>query len=67
MLGDYSLMIFLAFIGKYGVNIPPKSLSRFVPKILILFKVITHMAEEIKYGKGNQRVGCGGTIPRPCV
>ena len=60
-------MTFLTFIGMYGVNIPPKEMPRFVPKILILFKIITHMAEERKYGKGNQRVGCGGTLPRPSI
>ena len=65
MLGDYSLMNSLTFIGMYGVNIPPKELPRFLPKILIFLKIIMHMDEERKYVKGNQGVGCGGTLPRP--
>ena len=58
-------MTFIAFIGMYCVNIPPKSLHKFVYEILIFLKIFTHIAKERKYGKGNQRIGCGGTLPRP--
>ncbi len=50
MLGDYSHMSFLTFIGMYGVKIPPKALLKLATSVGILQREVLSDHPEASHG-----------------